>query len=60
MDLVGFSYQPVRLNVNKVCFKEEHNIRNTLKKTRIFQTVTEWCNVENEAKSIQMLRTCTA
>ena len=31
-----------------------------LKKSRIFQTVTEWCNVENEAQSIQKVRTCTA
>ena len=50
MALVGFSYQPVSLNVNKVCFEEEYNIRNMLKKSRIFQTVTEWCNVENEAE----------
>ena len=42
MALVGFQYEPVSLDVNIVCFEEEHNIPNTLEKSRKSQSVTEW------------------
>ena len=29
MALVGFQYEPVRLDVNEVCFEEEQDIPNT-------------------------------
>ena len=43
MALVGFQYDPVSLDVNKVCFEEEQDISNTREKSRTTQSVTEWC-----------------
>ena len=43
MALVGFWYEPVSLDVNKVCFDEEQDIPNTRKKSRKSQSVSEWC-----------------
>ena len=34
MTSVGFEYEPVTLDVNKVCFKEEQDIPNTREKSR--------------------------
>ena len=34
MALVGFQYEPVRLDVNEVCFEEEQDIPNTWEKSR--------------------------
>ena len=35
--------EPVRLDVNKVCFKEEQDIPNMGQKSRKSLSVTEWC-----------------
>ena len=43
MALVGFQYEPVSLDVDKVCFEKEQNIPNTCQKSRNVQIVTEWC-----------------
>ena len=43
MVLVGFQYEPVSLDVNEVCFEEEHNFLNTREKSRKSQGITEWC-----------------
>ena len=43
MALVGFQYEPVSLNVNKVCFDEKEDIHSTCEKSRKSQSVTEWC-----------------
>ena len=40
--LVGFQHKPVSLDVNKVCFDEEHDIPNTREKSSKSQSVTEW------------------
>ena len=42
MALVGFKYEPVSLDVNKVCFEEEQDIPNTYEKSRKSQSITEW------------------
>ena len=42
MALVGFQYEPVSLDVNEVCFKEEQDISNTREKSKKRQSVTEW------------------
>ena len=42
MALIGFQYEPVSLDINKVYF-EEKNIPNTRKKSRKNQGITEWC-----------------
>ena len=34
MALVGFQYEPVSLDVNEVCFKEEQDISNTREKSK--------------------------
>ena len=34
MTSVGFEYEPVTLDVNEVCFKEEQDIPNTREKSR--------------------------
>ena len=39
--LVGLQYEPVSLNVNKVCFDEEQDIPNTREKSRKSQRVTK-------------------
>ena len=41
MALVGFQYEPLSLDVNKVCFEED--IPNTREKSRKRQSVNEWC-----------------
>ena len=41
MVLVGFRYEPVSLDVNEVCFEEEHDIPNTRGKSRKIQGITE-------------------
>ena len=41
MALVGFHYEPVSLDVNKVCFAEEQDIPNTREKSRKCQRVSE-------------------
>ena len=46
MTLVGFQYEPVSLDVNKVCFDEEQDIPNTCEKSRKNQSITEWCRCE--------------
>ena len=43
MALVGFRFEPVSLDVNKVCFEEKQDIPNTREKSRKSQGVTEWC-----------------
>ena len=43
MALVGFQYEPVSLDVNKVCFGEEQDIYNAREKSRKRQNITEWC-----------------
>ena len=43
MALVGFQHEPIRLNVNEVCFEEEQDIHNMHEKYRKSQNVTEWC-----------------
>ena len=43
MALVGFQHEPIRLNVNEVCFEEEQDIHNMHEKYRKSQSVTEWC-----------------
>ena len=42
MVLVGFQYEPVSLDVNKVCFEEEQDIPNTREKSRNSQSVNKW------------------
>ena len=42
MALVGFQYQPVSYDVNKVCFDEEQDIPKTREKSKN-QSATEWC-----------------
>ena len=46
MALVGFQYEPVSLDVNKVCFEEEQDIPNMHEKWRKNQSITEWCRCE--------------
>ena len=43
MDLAGFQYEPVSLDVNEACLEEEQDIPNTSEKLRKRQSVTEWC-----------------
>ena len=43
MVLVGFQYEPVSLDVNRVCFEEEQDTPNTPEKSRKGQSITEWC-----------------
>ena len=43
MALVGFQYEAVSLEVNKVCFNEEQNIPNMHEQSSKIQSVTEWC-----------------
>ena len=43
MALVGFQYEPVSLDVNEVCFEEEHYNPDTCEKSIKSQSVTEWC-----------------
>ena len=42
MALVGFQYEPISLDVNELCFEEEHDIPDTREKLRKFQSATEW------------------
>ena len=46
MDLLGFQYEPVSLDVSKVCFEEEQNIPKTREKSRKSWSVTECCRCE--------------
>ena len=46
MALVRFQYEPVSLEVNKVCFDQEQYIPNTREKSRKNPRVTEWCRCE--------------
>ena len=46
MDLAGFQYEPVTLDVNGVCLEEEKDIPNPREKLRKRQSVTEWCRCE--------------
>ena len=57
MALVEFQYEPVSLDVNKVCFEEEQDIYNTREKSRKSQSVTEW---SRSRKYTQMLSTWVA
>ena len=41
MALLGFQYEPVSLDVNKICIDEEQDIPNTREKSRKSQSVTE-------------------
>ena len=41
MDLVGFQHEPVSLDVNEVCFREEQYIPNICEKSRKSQSVTK-------------------
>ena len=41
MALVGFQYEAVSLEVNKVCFNEEQNIPNMHEQSSKIQSVTE-------------------
>ena len=41
MALVRFQYEPVSLDVNEACFKEEQDILNTREKSKKNQSVTE-------------------
>ena len=41
MDLVWFQYEPVSLDVNKVCFEEEQDIPNMHTNSRKSQSTTE-------------------
>ena len=41
MAFVGFQYEPVSLDVSKVCFDEEQDIPNTHEKSRKSQSVSE-------------------
>ena len=43
MALARFQYEPVSLDVNKVCFEEEQDIRNMHQKSRKSQNVIECC-----------------
>ena len=43
MTLMRFQYEPLGLEVNKVCFDEEPDILNTREKSSKSQSVTEWC-----------------
>ena len=43
MTLMRFQYEPLGLDVNKVCFDEEPDILNTREKSSKSQSVTEWC-----------------
>ena len=42
MALVRFRYEPLSLDVKKVCFQEEQDAPNTREKSRKSQSVTEW------------------
>ena len=42
MALVEIQYEQVSLDLNEVCFDEEHDIPNTCQKSRKIQRVTEW------------------
>ena len=48
MALVGFQHEPVSLDANEVCFKEEQDIPNTHEKSRKSQSVTESSRCGNE------------
>ena len=54
MALVDIQYEPVSLDVNKVCFEEEQDIYNTREKSRKSRSVTEWSRCR---KYTQMLST---
>ena len=41
--LVGFQYEPISLDVNKVYFEEKQDILNTREKLEKGQSVTDWC-----------------
>ena len=43
MTLIGFQYEPVSLDVNKLYFEEEQDISNTREKLRKSQSVSKWC-----------------
>ena len=55
MALVGFQYEQVRLDANKVCIDEEEDIPNTCGKPIKSQTFTEWCRCGKYRKSTQKL-----
>ena len=40
MALVGLQYEPLKLDVNEVCFDEEQDISNTCEKSKKDQNVT--------------------
>ena len=42
MALVGFQYEPVSLDVNKICLEEEQDITDTRETPGTSQSVTEW------------------
>ena len=42
MALVGFQYEPVSLDVNKICLEEEQDITDTRETPGKSQSVTEW------------------
>ena len=55
MFLVGFHYEPVSLDVNKVCFEEEQDTPNTRETSRKSQALRNGVNVGNVAQCTQML-----
>ena len=43
MALLGLQYEPVSLNVKKVCYNEEHDISNTPEKSRKCEKDSKCC-----------------
>ena len=57
MALVGLQYEPVKLDVNEVCFDEEQDISNTCEKSKKDQNVTgctcrKWDVMQTNVKSL--------
>ena len=57
MALVGLQYEPVKLDVNEVCFDEEQDIRNTCEKSKKDQnlngcTCGKWDVMQTNVKSL--------
>ena len=48
MALVGFQYEPVRLDVNEVCFEKEQDILIHAKNRRKFKALLNRVDVVNE------------
>ena len=50
MTLVGFQYEPVSLDVNKVCFDEKQDIPNTREKSEKVKVLLNSVDVGNGYK----------